>query len=176
VTESCRQASQLTVIRTSLIAAVLVISSFGASAAELRNWFDDPFFQVTSAVPGCPEPAGPRVTAAERLAQSHRRAEKGTTCWLAKEEGCQRAIAFAYDRDIASEIRAAMQASGQFRDTSLWITVQGRVVYAEGCVAREAQGAEVEQLVRSLPHVQQVISIVMVKGKAAPPYRLIGAR
>src|SRR5690554_6479593 len=49
-------------------------------APELRNWFDDPFFQISSAIPDCPEPAGPFITEAERRAESHRRAEKGTTC------------------------------------------------------------------------------------------------
>jgi len=164
------------VCHPSLIAAALGLCAFGASAEELRNWFGDPFFQVTSGVPGCPEPAGPRVTASERQAQSHRRAEKGTTCWLANEEDCQRSSAFAYDRDIATEIQAAMAAGAQFTDTSLWVTVQGRIVYVEGCVAKEAQGAGVEQLVRRLPHVQQAIAIVMVSGEAKPPYKLFGAK
>jgi len=162
------------VFRASLIAAVLALSMFSASAEELRNWFGDPFFQVTSGVPGCPEPAGPRVTAVERQAQSHRRVEKGTTCWLAKEEDCQRSSAFAYDSDIATEIQAALRATAQFSDTSLWITVQGRVVYVEGCVAQESQGAGVEQLARRLPHVQHAIAIVMVNGETKPPYKLFG--
>jgi hypothetical protein len=159
-----------------LLAAVLSADGLGASAEELRNWFDDPFFQVTSGVPGCPEPAGPRVTNVERQAQSHRRAEKGTTCWLAKEENCERSSAFAYDRDIANEIQHAIRSSARLSNTSLWVTVQARVVYVEGCVTHERQGAEVEQLIRHLPHVHQVVAIVMVNRNAKPPYKPFGAK
>ena len=95
---------------------------------------------------------------------------------LANEEDCQRSSAFAYDRDIATEIQAAMAASAQFSDTSLWVTVQGRIVYVEGCVAKETQGAGVEHLVRRLPHVQQAIAIVMVSAEAKPPYKLFAAK
>ena len=70
--------------------AMLVMGNVSSHAEDIRNWFGDPFFQITSAIEHCPEPAGPRVTRAERQAQSHRRAEKGTTCWLAEEEDCQR--------------------------------------------------------------------------------------
>lgn len=136
---------------------------------ELRNWFDDPFFQISSGVPHCPEPAGPRVTEAERQVQSHRRAEKGTTCWLAKE--CERPNAYAYDLDIAAGIRAAVRRRSPFPNTALWVTVQGRVVYVEGCVAQEAQAKEIESFVREVPHVQQVIAIVTTEPNARPPHR-----
>jgi hypothetical protein len=155
-----------------LIAVALLAWCAGARADDaLRNGFDDPFFKVTAALPGCPEPAGPRVTAAERQAQSHRRAEKGTTCWLARETGCERASAYAYDRDIAAAVQRALQADAQAADTTLWVTVQGRVVYVEGCVARQDQAAAIERTVRALPHVQQAFAIVRVGGSGSPPYR-----
>lgn len=158
---------------TALVAAALLAGCAGARADDaLRNWFDDPFFPVTAARPGCPEPAGPRVTAAERQAQSHRRAEKGTTCWLARETDCERASAYGYDRDIAATVQRALQADAQAADTTLWVTVQGRVVYVEGCVARPEQAAAIERTVRALPHVQQALVIVRVGERGAPPYRL----
>jgi hypothetical protein len=145
-----------------------------AGDGELRNWFDDPFFPISHAVPDCPEPAGPRITEAERPAQSHRRAEKGTTCWLAKE--CDRPNAYAYDADIAAGIRAAVRERSPFSGTSLWVTVQGRVVYIEGCVARETQAAEIEAFMRAVPHVQQAIAIVTATELAPPPYRSFAPR
>jgi hypothetical protein len=157
-------------------AAVLALVSFAAQGEELRNWFDDPFFQITSSIPQCPEPAGPRVTAAERQAQSHRRAEKGTTCWLAKEEDCEKSNAYSYDREIASEIQVAVRATSSFANTSLWVTVQGRVVYVEGCVPEESQATQIEAFVRRLPHVQQAIAIVTSVPGAKAPYKLIGPR
>ena len=159
-------------LRPMLCATALALAGVGARADELRNWFDDPFFAISAARPGCPEPAGPRVTLAERQQQSHRRAEKGTTCWLARDAACERPLAYAYDADIAREIQTAVRGRALFSDASLWVTVQGRVVYVEGCVARDAQAGEIEAFVRALPHVQQAIAIVTADPRSRVPYRL----
>jgi hypothetical protein len=34
----------------------------GAAAQELKNYFNDPFLQVTSAMSACPVPEGPLIT------------------------------------------------------------------------------------------------------------------
>lgn len=152
--------------------AALLVTGCGVQAAEtVRNWFDDPFFAITSAIADCPLPAGPFVGERDRQAQSHRRAEKGTTCWLAGESGCERASAYAYDREIAEALRAQVRERGLFADTSLWVTVQGRVVYIEGCAARGRTVAEVEAFARAVPQVQQAIAIVRVGAGARVPYR-----
>jgi hypothetical protein len=137
---------------------------------ELQNWFNDPFFQISSGMRDCPVPAGPFVSESDRRVQAHRRAEKGTTCWLARE--CDRPNAYAYDADIAAELKAALRERNPFEATSLWVTVQGRVVYVEGCVTRASQEAEIEAFVRSLPHVQQALAIVRSDPSTRPPYRL----
>jgi hypothetical protein len=156
------------------VAALLVALSSPAWPADaLQNWFDDPFFQVRAALPDCPLPAGPFTDEADRRVQAHRRLEKGTTCWLAKE--CDRPNAYAYDADIASAIRSAFDPStGErppFPDTTLWVTVQGRVVYVEGCARNEAEAVRIETLVRALPHVQQAIAILRTDPATPPPYR-----
>ena len=152
-------------------AAIALGTGRPAPAAEpVQNWFGDPFFQITHELPDCPLPAGPFTDESDRLLQTHRRAEKGTTCWLAKE--CDRPNAYAYDRDIAAAVQAAMQTGNPFPQTTLWVTVQGRVVYVEGCAAREAQTADVEAFMRGLPHVQQAIAILRTDPSARPPYRL----
>src|SRR5215213_9327654 len=98
------------------VATALALSAAlaaGAQAAEeLRNWFDDPFFQISSSVPDCPLPAGPFVSEADKRVQAHRRAEKGTTCWLAHE--CDRPNAYAYDQDIAAAFKAALRNDDRF--------------------------------------------------------------
>jgi hypothetical protein len=143
----------------------------GASGAdELRNWFDDPFFQISSAVPDCPVPAGPFVSEADKRVQAHRRAEKGTTCWLAGE--CDRPNAYAYDRDIAEAFRSAVDGGNRLDRTSLWVTVQGRVLYIEGCALQNSSVAALEALARSLPHVEQAIAIVRTDPTTRPPYKL----
>jgi BON domain len=161
-------------VSAAVLAGILPLVGPGAVAQALHNWFDDPFFRISSAIADCPEPAGPRVTEAERQVQSHRRAEKGTTCWLAKE--CDRPNAYAYDRDIAEGIRSAFRRHAAFPDTSLWVTVQGRIVYVEGCVARESQAAEIEAFIREVAHVQQSIAIVTTHPNTPPPYRRFLAR
>lgn len=154
-----------------IAAITAAVAPIVARADEaLRNWFDDPFFQITSADLGCPLPAGPFISEADKRVQAHRRAEKGTTCWLARE--CDRPNAYAYDHDIAAALQAAVRTSNPFPGTTLWATVQGRVVYVEGCAGSAATAAQVEAYVRALPHVQQVIAILRSDASAAPPYRV----
>lgn len=140
-----------------------------AVAQERRNWFDDPFFQIADALPACPLPRGPFITEAERRVQAHHRAEKGTSCWLAGR--CERANFHAYDHDIAAALRADLpRQAGLLQGSSLWVTVQGRVVYLEGCVPDGARAAALETWARSLPQVQSAIALVRADPRLAPPY------
>lgn len=157
-----------------LVFALATLAAAARGAGDLRNWFDDPFFQISAAMPDCPLPAGPFVDESDRRVQAHRRAEKGTTCWLAKE--CDRPNAYAYDQDIAAAFKAAVRERQPFPGTSLWVTVQGRVVYIEGCAAQASQAAEIEAFARSLPHVQQAIAILRTDPAARPPYKLRSGR
>lgn len=157
-------------LRALLVAIAALGSTCRAGAdGELRNWFDDPFFQISADVADCPVPAGPFVDESERRVQAHHRAERGTTCWLARE--CEQPNAYAYDRDIASAFRDAARERNPFAATTLWVTVQGRVVYIEGCATADAQIAPIEDYARAIPYVQQAIAIVRV-GAAPPPYKL----
>ena len=139
----------------------------------LSNGFDDPFFQLSSALPDCPLPMGPFVTEAERRVQAHHRAEKGTTCWLNGE--CDRPNFYAYDADIAEALRGALAGwpgrGALVTGTTLWVTVQGRVVYIEGCARGETAVAGLEALAKGLPHVLQATAAVRTDQSAPPPYR-----
>jgi hypothetical protein len=161
----------MTTFRRGAAVLPMLALPLAAAAADdgLRNWFDDPFFQVTSADAMCPLPAGPFVDEQGRREQSHRRAEKGTTGWLAGEY--ERPKAFAYDEDIAAEVRQAFAYTQRYAASSLWVTVQGRVVYIEGCAADAALAAEAERMVRALPYVQQAIAIVWTDRRERMPYR-----
>ena len=159
--------------RPLLFALATLVSGFARAGEPLQNWFDDPFFQITSAVPDCPLPAGPFTTESDRRVQAHRRAEKGTTCWLAKE--CDRPNAYAYDADIAAALQSAVRERHPFADTTLWVTVQGRVVYIEGCARSGAAAAEIEAFTKALPHVQQAIALLRTDPAARPPYRVRAA-
>ena len=159
-------------LRPLLLAALAwPVPASSQAAPERRNWFDDPFFQISDALPNCPVPAGPRITEDERRGQSHHRAEKGTTCWLAGQ--CERPNFYLHDADIATAIKTALATSNPYTRTTLWVTVQGRVVYIEGCVPDPALGPALEAFVRAFPDVQQAIAIVYPGGPARPPYRLL---
>jgi hypothetical protein len=128
-------------------------------------------------VPDCPTPAGPFVTEAEHRAEAHHRAEKGTSCWLAGD--CERANAYAYDRDIAAALRAALERDTaltvRLAATSLWITVQGRIVSFQGCAADPALAQALEAWARGLPRVQQAVAALRLDPSARPPYRVRAA-
>lgn len=142
-------------------------------AAERRNWFDDPFFQLSARAADCPEPAGPRLTEAERRMQSHSRAERGTTCWLTGN--CERPNAYQYDQDIARTLQAGSGDDALTAGTSLWVTVQRRIVFIDGCVPDEALVAKLEAWAWRAPHVERVIVAVRSRRDQRPPYQLLSS-
>lgn len=149
------------------LALVALLLAGGADEQPL-NRFGDPFDAVSADIADCPEPRGPRITAAEMRVQAHARAERGTTCWLRGE--CSEPNAFRYDAGIAAALRGPLAGAPALHPSSLWFTVQGRVVYLEGCVARAEQAAALEALARGLPDVQQAVALVRV-GRGPLPYR-----
>lgn len=159
-----------------LVAALLQAAPQATAqpAPPRHNWFGDPFFQVSDHIAGCPEPAGPRLTERERRVRSHERAERGTTCWLAGQ--CDRHSAYAYDADIAQAAQAALKARHPAPRSTLWLTVQRRIVFIEGCVASERDGPRLEAYFRRLPDVERAVAIVHVMHRGSrPPYRLLSA-
>lgn len=152
----------------SVVLALIATPSSTRAADELRNRFNDPFVRLSAAVQECPEPLGPRITAAEQLKQSHHRAERGTSCWLQGQ--CERPNAFEYDSGIANRIEEAWSKHPEFQASSVWLTVQGRVVYFEGCATRPEMAAELEQFARSLPKVIQAIASIRTRPNTKSPY------
>lgn len=63
-----------------LLSTLLLLAPF-AHADDLQNRGNDPFFQISSAIANCPEPAGPRVTEAEWKRDAHRRDFRWRRSW-----------------------------------------------------------------------------------------------
>lgn len=143
----------------------------GADGSTLKNWFNDPFFQVSTGIPDCPLPLGPLLTEAEMKAESHSRAERGTSCWMAGE--CKQPNAYLYDAGIAQTIRQRFQSTAAFDKDSLWIMVSRRFVWAEGCVADSREAAEIEALLRAVPDVERVLVNVTTPAMQRPAYRTL---
>lgn len=153
-------------MRTVAAAAVLVLCTACAQAPERRNWFGDPFFQATSGMPDCPVPLGPMLTAEEQRHQAHYRAERGTSCWLAGR--CAESNAYRGDQALGARVQAALRDLAGIADTSVWVTVQRRWVFLEGCVATPGQAALLERSLRALDGVETVVPALDV-GIGRPP-------
>ena len=149
--------------------ALSAVVSTAVRSEELRNWFGDPYFQVRSGIPNCPVPLGPHMTEHQMVTESHPRAERGTRCWLEKK--CAKPSAYLYDPGIAQAVHSRFESTDRFRETSLWVTVQRRFVWIEGCVRSKRAQAELEELVRDIADVEQVIVLISEGVPATPAYR-----
>lgn len=147
----------------------LVAPAVGAE--PLRNWFGDPYFRVRDGLPGCPVPQGPLATEAESLGQAHSRSERGTRCW--QEKKCSKPSSYLYDPEIAEAVRARFAATGALRQASLWVTVQRRIVWVEGCVLRAYKDGQIERLLRGVPDVELLLVSVTRDPGGRPPYRAL---
>jgi BON domain len=152
-----------------LFAALAAASQPARAGEERRNWFDDPFGQATRGMPACPAPLGPLMTEAERLKESHTRAERGTSCWLQKK--CEQPNAYLYDRGIHDAVVKAIAADRRFAGTSVWVTTQRRFVYLHGCVRDRAQIAALMALATRVPDVERVLDELQVGTGTKTPYR-----
>jgi hypothetical protein len=136
-----------------------------AQPTERKNWFDDPFFQVSSGVAACPRPLGPLMTFEEQRREAHGRVERGTSCWLAGK--CRDSNAYRYDKPLAPQVEAALKAVPGIERSSVWVTIQRRWVYLEGCVASPVLAAQLEHAARQVPEVEAVVPALSQPGEAA---------
>ena len=142
------------------MAAALVAGSSIADEPVRQNYFNDPFLQVTNALPACPRQDGPLITFEEMQAQAHYRAERGTSCF--RSGRCRLPNAFMYDREIIPRVKQAILSDGRFAETSVWVEGQRRWVFLKGCVANGGQSQAIEALVRNIDDVESVINQLTV--------------
>jgi hypothetical protein len=148
-------------------------ASSAPAAVERKNWFNDPFFELSHAIPDCPVPLGPLMTRAQMEDDAHYRVERGTTCWLSHK--CTKPNSYMYDQPIADAIHAHFSDSHPFNDTSLWITVQRRFVYAEGCASASFDRQALRRQLEAIPDVEQVFIRVATGAHAPVPYKTLAA-
>jgi hypothetical protein len=124
----------------------------------LKNHYNDPFIQLTNAITTCPPPRGPFMTVKEAQTEAHPRIERGTTCFRAGK--CSEPNSYRYDARIAKAAQdaatAAVLASPALARSSVWITVQRRFIFVQGCVAHRAQISRWQTLFRRVPEVEYV--------------------
>lgn len=142
----------------------------GAAAAEepRRNVFDDPFVQVTAALPGCPAPRPPGFTADEVRQEAHVRAQHGTSCHRVGR--CRLPNSYLYDKEIIPRVQQYLRMDGRFGDTSVWVLGERRIVTLMGCVRTKEQARQMEQAVLLVDDVMGVVNYLGVGASAKPRY------
>lgn len=143
-----------------------------AHAQALRNFGNDPFLRISSAIADCPEPAGPRVSEDEWKREAHHRIEEGNHCYV--EGRCRLPNAYQYDKDIAETLQRRLgdlrRTQPGWQDSSLWIMVRGRWLTVQGCVAPGFNRAAFLGALRGVPDVDKVIDQTTATPKRGVPY------
>lgn len=140
------------------------------------NWGHDPFFQISNAIAQCPEPLGPLETEREWLSDSHYRIERGNSCWV--EGRCRLSNAYRYDVEIAEAVHRRLDtinSATHWREQStLWLMLQRRFVYVQGCVSPDFDKAKFLSELARTADVDSVIDNTTTHAKADPlPYRTL---
>ena len=146
-------------MRGIFFALALAVLPAVAGAEEKRNYFDDPFEQVTSGLPGCAVPAPPGMTEQEVRDVGHKRMQAGTSCHLSGR--CRLPNSYLYDKEIIPRVVRFLQSDGRFEDTSIWVIGQARLVILMGCVRTKEQAVAAEQ---AAAHVDDVMGVVNMLG------------
>jgi hypothetical protein len=132
--------------------------AFSVSAETLKNHYNDPFIQLTNGIANCPQPKGPFMTMSEANAEAHPRIERGTTCFMSGK--CKEPNAYRYDPQIAEAAKLAVENAVKkepsLAKTSVWLTVQRRFIFAQGCVTNAKDVARWEAVLKRVPEVEYV--------------------
>lgn len=149
-----------------LLASVLCIGPLGAAAqgmpgaAPRTNAFNDPFVQVTSALPACPVPEGPLYTEAEVRELAHVRSQHGGSCHRVGR--CRLPNSYLYDAEIIPRVQHYLREDGRFGNTSVWVLGERRLVTLMGCVQSAEQALAMEKAVELVDDVMGVVNLLQV--------------
>lgn len=148
--------------------ALCLLLPLAVSAQERRNVFNDPFLQVTSALPGCPQPRPPGYTPEEVTKEEHVRAQHGTSCYYSGR--CRLANSYMYDKEIIPRVKQFLQRDGRFDDTTVWVLGERRIVTIMGCVKTPEQVQQIEKAVLQVDDVSGAVNFLQVGTTAKPRY------
>jgi osmotically-inducible protein OsmY len=148
----------------------LALACAAAPAQERKNAFDDPFLQVTQALPGCRQPRGPGFTEEEVRKEAHVRAQHGTSCYRVGR--CRLPNSYLYDKEIIPRVAQAIRMDGRFDDTAVWVLGERRLVTLMGCVKTREQAEQMEQAVLLVDDVMGVVNYLGVGTSSRPKYQV----
>lgn len=165
--------------RACVVAVVSGLLGLSAWAEGPRaNHGNDPFFQVSSAVANCPVPLGPLQTEQEWLADSHYRIERGNSCWW--EGRCRLPNGYLYDKEVEEAVKRRLsfiESATHWREhTTLWLMLQRRFIYVQGCVAPDFDKAAFLAELRKTADVERVVDETTADPAGDElPYRTLAA-
>lgn len=139
-----------------------------AVAQERKNYFEDPFVQVTDAVTACPVPRPPGMTEQELRDAAHVRAQHGGSCY--RSGRCRLPNSYLYDREIIPRVAQYIRQDGRFDGTSVWVLGERRLVTLMGCVQSPEQAEQLERAVMLVDDVMGVINYLQIDPRATPRY------
>ena len=153
---------------------LVFIASHPALADDLRsNRGNDPFFQISNAIPECPTPLGPLETEQEWVNEAHYRIERGNSCWV--EGRCRLSNAYRYDAEIAEAVQrrlSTINMTTHWREqSSIWLMLQRRFIYVQGCVSPDFDKSKFLSELAKTADVDKVIDNMTTDPGAKPlPY------
>lgn len=155
-------------------AVAMAVSGPAWADASRANHGNDPFFQVSRAVPACPAPLGPLETEQEWLGESHYRIERGNSCWW--EGRCRLPNGYLYDKEIEEATKRRLnniEAATHWRErTTLWLMLQRRFIYVQGCVASDFDKQAFLSELKKTADVERVIDETTTDpASSSLPYR-----
>ena len=161
-----------------VVAACAVLAGSAWAEAPRANHGNDPFFQVSTAIADCPAPLGPMQTDEEWLADSHYRIERGNSCWW--EGRCRLSNSYLYDKGIEEAVNRRLsnieRATHWREHTTLWLMLQRRFIYVQGCVAPDFDKPAFLAELRKTADVERVIDDTTADPASdALPYRTLAA-
>lgn len=157
--------------RLTTLAALALGLALAANAQERRNYFNDPFLQVTQALPGCPAPRPPGMTEQELRDAAHVRAQHGGSCY--RSGRCRLPDSYLYDKEIIPRVQQYLRLDGRFDDTSVWVLGERRLVTLMGCVRTREQAEAMERAVMLVDDVMGVINYLMVGTQETAKYSTV---
>lgn len=165
--------------RAAALAALLLACPLASAAAKddgapRSNAFNDPFVQVTNALPACPVPEGPLYTAEQVRELAHVRAQHGGSCYGSGR--CRLPNSYLYDADIVPRMQRYLRQDGRFDDTSVWVLGQRRIITLMGCVQTEEQSQAMERAAALVDDVMGVVNLLSVGTAQASRYPVADTR
>lgn len=142
------------------MAPALVLAQATGGPPPRTNAFNDPFVQVTAALPQCAVPEGPLYTQEEVRELAHVRSQHGGSCHRVGR--CRLPNSYLYDAEIIPRVQRYIREEGRFDDTSVWVLGERRLVTLMGCVRSQEQADALEKAVSLVDDVMGVINLLQV--------------